>query len=116
MFKTKPVVSGVYTIKSAVDQNYVLNVSNQSQSSGASLNVVQRTYSDSQRFVIENVDGDYYTVRALHSGRYMEAANSGTADGTAIWQRTYHAGSDAQKWKILQNSDGTYSFLSLIHI
>lgn len=103
-------VSGVYTIRSAVNQNYVLDISGGSKDSGANLQAWTGWYVKQQKFAIEDIGGGYYTIRALHSGHYVDVAYGHSENGTNIWQCSYIADSDAQKWKITKNSDGTYSF------
>lgn len=56
-------------------------------------------------------DGTYRIV-ARHSGKAMEAAGFGTANGTQIQQWGYWGGTN-QRWSVTRNSDNTYRILGV---
>jgi endoglucanase len=53
-----------------------------------------------------------YQIVARHSGKAMEAAGLGTANGTQLQQWGYWGGS-SQKWQVTKNSDNTYRILGV---
>jgi hypothetical protein len=61
---------------------------------------------------ISDADGDgYYTVVALHSGKYLDVLGGSAVNDTNVQQ--YEANySDAQLWQIVPNDDGTYCLYS----
>ena len=54
------------------------------------------------------IDGQYYYLQNLYYNKYLDTDNFGTADGTIIkyWDLGQNS---AQRWKLIKNSDGTYS-------
>lgn len=54
-----------------------------------------------------NLEGTYY-IKSYHSGMYLDVANGSSANNANIQQWSYN-GYDAQKFKLVANSDGTYS-------
>ena len=54
------------------------------------------------------VSDKYYYIQNLHYNKYLDTDNFGTADGTTIkyWDLGKNS---AQRWKLIENSDGTYS-------
>ena len=53
----------------------------------------------------------YYTIQSLVSGNMLDVQNGGMISGTNVWQHGDN-GTDAQKWRIEKNNDGSYSFIS----
>lgn len=53
----------------------------------------------------------YYTIQSLVSGNMLDVQNGGMVSGTNVWQHKDN-GTDAQKWRIEKNYDGSYSFIS----
>lgn len=54
-------------------------------------------------------DGTYKIV-ALHSGKVLDVASNGTADGSNVQQFTYHGGSN-QRWVVTQRGNNQYSIV-----
>ena len=60
----------------------------------------------------DETDG-YYTITNVNSGKLLTVQDSGTSNGTNVWQ--YEAnGTNSQKWQIIKNSNGSYSIISKI--
>ena len=58
----------------------------------------------------DEVDG-YYTIANTNSGKLLTVQDSGTINGTNVWQ--YEAnGTNSQKWQIVKNPNGSYSIIS----
>lgn len=102
-----------YFIASAMNKNFVVDVSAASVEDGAN---VQLYYTigtaKNQMWKISDPDGDgYYTILSLHSGKALDATDGGITDGTNVQQYTAN-GTDAQLWRLVENADGTYCILN----
>lgn len=53
-----------------------------------------------------NLDGTYY-IKSYYSGLYLDVADGSSADNANVQQWSYN-GYDTQKFKLVENSDGTY--------
>mgnify|MGYP000409343555 CR=1 FL=1 len=112
---TGEIADGVYTIASSLNQNVVLDVSKASKDAGANVQVWTAANSENQLWYIKSIGGGLYTVRALHSGRYMNVAGSGTANGTNLHQWNNGTPNGDEKWRITNNGDGTYTFIAAVN-
>ena len=106
-------LDGVYQIRSAANSNYAIDV--QSQSKDAA-NVLLWTAGDStsQQFVIQSVmDGQWYTIRNVNSGRVLNVDHSRSDNGTNVLQ--YSTGDTSctnELWSIIPQADGTVRIVS----
>jgi hypothetical protein len=105
--------SGTYVITTAQNQNYALDVEAASMDNSANVQLWE-TWGTSKHHMwqISDADGDgYYTVVALHSGKYLDVAGGAAVSDTNVhqYEATY---SDAQLWRIVPNDDGTYNLYS----
>ena len=91
--------------------------------SGASLNSeanVQQYYSNgtyAQEFqVAYDENTGYYTIRNVNSGRMLDVAGGSwsSGNGTNVWQYSPN-GTDAQKWAVTKNADGSFTFKSALN-
>lgn len=67
-------------------------------------------YTNSTLYAPSTFEG-YYYLKNKNSGLYLDVANGSAADGTSIRQWTYN-GSDAQKFRIMNNGNGDYYLLT----
>lgn len=104
---------GVYTIKSAVSDSYVVDVTGVSTENCANIELWQNNNGKNQQFEFKKVDGKYYTIKAVNSGKYLDVENASKSNGANIIQYDYHGG-DNQKWEIRKTLDGYYYFVSKI--
>ena len=107
------VVNGTYFITTSQNQNYVVDVEGVSTENGANVYLWETLgINTNQMWQIVDADGDgYYTVAALHSGKYLDVAGGLVVSDTNVQQ--YEAtNSDAQLWSIVPNGDGTYCLYS----
>lgn len=59
------------------------------------------------------INGEAYYIKNLASGKYLDVAYSGDSEGDNVW--TYVGNkSNAQKWRIEQNSNGTITFWAVV--
>ncbi|MBQ0121162.1 MAG: family 10 glycosylhydrolase [Bacteroidales bacterium] len=109
---TKPLASGTYAIKSAGNQAYRLDVNG---GSSDNLTNVQVWRNSTQTFEIIHVSDGYYRIKPSYCNKCLDINTGSTVgDGSNIHIYDYSTG-DALKdqiWKMVKNSDGTYTFLS----
>ena len=106
---------GVYTIASSLNRNLVLDVAEASKNSGANIQVWTAGNSENQLWYIKSLGSGLYSVRALHSGRFMNVAGSGKTNGTNIHQWSDKTPNGDEKWRIQDNGDGTYTFIAAVN-
>ena len=112
---TGEIADGVYTIASSLNQNVVLDVSKASKDAGANIQVWTAANSENQLWYIQSIGGGLYSVRALHSARFMNVAGSGKTNGTNIHQWSDKTPNGDEKWRIQDNGDGTYTFHAAVN-
>ena len=101
----------VYTIKSKLDQNMVMDISGGSTSNGANLQLYKNTSTAAQQFKILSAGEGKYYIQNVQSGKVLDVSGAGTANGTNVAQYAYN-GSAAQRWYIVMNIDGSVTFIS----
>ena len=107
----KTISDGTYTIKSAINGKFVLDIDNASKSNGANVQIYQSNGTNAQKFKVKYLNNGYYTIESANSGKVLDVDNAGKNQGTNVQQ--YGANNtDAQKWIIAKNTDGTYSIVS----
>lgn len=106
---------GVYIIASSINRNLVLDVSGVSKDAGANVHGWMSSGGENQLWYIKSIGGGLYTVRALHSGRFMNVAGSGKTNGTNIHQWNDKTPNGDEKWRITNNGDGTYTFIAAVN-
>ena len=101
---TGKIESGTYFISNCQNQNFVADVDGVSAENCANIHLWETLgVNKNQMWEISDPDGDgYYTIVSLHSGKAMEAASAGTADGTNVQQYELN-GTDAQLWQLIPN-------------
>ena len=112
---TGEISDGVYTIASSLNQNIVLDVAEVSKNSGANIQVWTAANSENQLWYIQSIGGGLYSIRALHSARFMNVAGSGKTNGTNIHQWSDKTPNGDEKWRIQDNGDGTYTFHAAVN-
>ena len=107
----KTISDGTYTIKSAINDKFVLDIDNASKSNGANVQIYQSNGTNAQKFKVKYLNNGYYTIESVNSGKVLDVDNAGKNQGTNVQQ--YGANNtDAQKWIIAKNTDSTYSIVS----
>ena len=107
----KTISDGTYTIKSAINDKFVLDIDNASKSNGANVQIYQSNGTNAQKFKVKYLNNGYYTIESVNSGKVLDVDNAGKNQETNVQQ--YGANNtDAQKWIIAKNTDGTYSIVS----
>lgn len=106
------VADGIYTISSALKENYVLDVYNGNTSNYTNIWMYGYNGSEAQKFEITyNKQTGYYTFRNPRSNRVVDVYGGNTISGTNV--QIYDAnGSCAQNWRINDLGNGQYEILS----
>lgn len=59
-----------------------------------------------QKFYLEHRGSGYYTMKAQHSGLYVDAQGGVPHNGENVWQYTYN-GRDSQLWRLIDAGNGS---------
>ena len=110
----KTIEDGIYTVKSSINNNYVVDVSGGSKQNCANIQLYASNRTEAQKFNIKYLNSGYYTIESVNSGKVLDVANAGRSAGTNVWQYESN-NTDAQKWIIKKNSDKTYSIISKLN-
>ncbi len=114
---TIPLDSQYYTIKTAVDENFVLDVWGGSTDYGAEVGLYTSNNSDSQQFYFQPTSDGYFTITSARSNRFVSAP-IGYVDAstyrTVVQLGSYGDGSVPyeSKWSVIPNFDGTHSLVN----
>ncbi len=102
--------NGVYKIKAVHSNKYLLNASDKSKG-----NVTQGkdTNTNKSKWEIKSIPGtDYVTIKNM-SGYYLDVSGASSSNGANI--QTYNGNNtDAQKFKLEKQSDGSYAILTKV--
>lgn len=102
---------GMYEISTSVNKNYLLDVHAAEKVNCTNIQIWQKLDENQQKFNISYYKDGFYIIQAVHSGKCVDVAWAGQGEGTNVQQYEYNT-CDSQLWKIIQNSDNTYSFIS----
>ena len=94
---------GFYTIHSALDSAYVLDVAAASNESGANTQLWSGNGSLAQTWYVSRQNDGTYTVEALCSGLFLDVKWASRDAGANVWQYSA-SGTASQKWKIVARS------------
>lgn len=99
------IVDGLYSIKSMIDNNFVLDISGGSKENCANAQLYFNNDSDAQKFYITHDEVGYLLITNINSGKVLDVCGGGCSPGTNVWQYEYN-GSYAQKWIAINRGDG----------
>ena len=97
---------GIYTIKSALNEQYVLDIEASSQKDGGNLELWNNGNTDNQRFILKYLGDGTYSIVALHSKKAIDVEEGRKEKGTNILQWGYHGGNN-QRWIIKSAGNGS---------
>ena len=102
---------GTYTIKTAIDENYVLDIGGASVADGGNVQLWNNYSVPQQKFKVKYIGNGCYTITSVHSKKLLDIASGSMANGANVqqWQSN---GTDAQKWIIKDAGDGYYYIIS----
>lgn len=112
--KAEEITDGVYTIKSALNENKVVEIVDGQIVSGGNIQINQNKNTDNQKWNIKKVD-DYYEISSvLYDSLVFDVAGGGKTSGTNVWAYISNK-TNAQKWYIKETEDGYYSIVSKLN-
>lgn len=101
---------GVYTIASAKNSNFVLDVSGGSVSRGANIQLYSYNDTPAQQFRVSHDAQGYVTFTSVKSGKVLDIS-SGKVKNSANIQQWDSNGTEAQKW-IVKRTGNAYTIVS----
>ncbi len=108
---TQTIKDGTYTISSAMNQNLVLDVENNSRSQGANVLIWQKNNQNNQKFNVTYLSDGYYKMEVVTSGKYLSGTSTNAKNEDNVIQSTYEE-KDIQKWIIKDAGNGYYYIIS----
>ncbi len=112
--KVEVLEDGTYRIAMYNNSNIGIDVDAGSKENGANV-LLWEWYEENntqKKFNIKyDISEECYTITNINSGKMLDVQNAGTQNGTNVWQYEKN-GTDSQKWKIVKNSNGSYSIIS----
>lgn len=107
---TQVVPNGVYIIKSAMNQNYVLDIAGASDANGANAQLYEANGTGAQAFALTWSNG-YYAISNVSSGKYLDLENGSNQNGANVQQQGTFV-RDSARWSLVGNPDGSFVFLN----
>lgn len=108
---TKTINDGMYTIRSLINNNSVLDTANASMQDGGNIIVWGSNSNSNQKFNIKYLNDGTYAISAVHSNKYLDVEGASKVSGTNVLQWSYH-GNNNQRWVIKKLTDGKYNIIS----
>ena len=96
---------GTYEIGSAINSNYVLDMSSSSMANGGNLQIYQSNGTNAQAWKIIKDNKGYLTIINANSGKVLDVTGSVAANLTNV-QQYQSNGTMAQKWIAVKNGNG----------
>lgn len=109
--ESQPIKDGIYTIQSALNEKYVLDISAASKADGGNIQLWSNADVEQQRFKVKYLGSGYYSIISVHSGKAVDVSGSAKVNSTNVQQWGY-AGVDAQKWTIKDAGNGYFYITS----
>lgn len=100
-----------FTIKSALNSQLVMGISNASSENRARLQIDNANNSQAQMFTFKQVGNGLYEIVNANSEKPFEAQGGSTSNGGAISQYSSN-GTCAQHWSVIEHGNGQYSFIN----
>ncbi len=109
---TVPVIPGTYTVASAKDTSFVLDVYGAKTANKTNIQLYKKNGSNAQKFTFALAAQGNYSILTFN-GKALDVYAGKAADGTNVQQYAAN-GSKAQKWTVTKYSDGTVTVKSLV--
>lgn len=97
---------GVYTIRSSISTEKVLDVVSGSVKSEANVQLWTTNNTNAQKWRFKK-EGDYWTIQCINSNKFLDLHHNTPQNGVTIWQYDEN-GTDAQKWKVEYLTNSMY--------
>ncbi len=99
------IADGCYTIRSAVNQAFVVDVTEGKTIDGANVQLYRYNETKAQVWKVSHDVEGYVILVNEKSGKALDVRNASAMNGTNVWQYTAN-GTDAQKWIAVKQSSG----------
>lgn len=106
------IADGIYEIRSAKSNGFVLDVSNGSTLAGANIQLWQSNGTQAQAFKVSHDSNGFVTFTSVKSGKALDVFDGKAKPYQNVWQFNSN-NSRAQKWIVQQTSSG-YKIMSAI--
>lgn len=101
--------SGDYYICASSDNGYCLDVTGGSASTGAYIQLWQRTSNNgAQIFSIKHYSGDWYRIVNKSTGHIINVPGANSANGQQLWMWSNDDYTNASLWRFLNAGNGNY--------
>ena len=107
---SKTVENGVYSIKSALNENYVMDIYNYSKDNRANLELWTNNKTDNQKFNVKYLENGYYSITAVHSNKSIDVEGNSKNLGANVLQWQVN-NQDNQQWVIKAVGNGYYNVI-----
>ena len=107
----RTIEDGIYVIRSAIDQNFVIDVLGASTENEANIQLYEYSDVPQKKYKVTYLNNGYYSIIATHSNKSMDVKDASTQKGANV-QQCEQNGTDAQKWIIKNVGNGYYSIIS----
>ncbi len=110
-FRMLMLLPGVYMLKSALPSGKYLDIRCAEKTDGAPAQTWVGNKTHAQMFSIARLGNGLYTLKAVHSGKALDADLGWLLPGHEVHQWDAYA-SENQQWAICSNEDGTVTLLN----
>ena len=86
----RPLPNGWYMIVSGNSDDLILDINNWNQNNGGNLEVYTKNNTSNQRFYLQYRSNGYYSIRVLHSGKYLHTSDSAVNCNVHQWEGYSH--------------------------
>ena len=104
-YTTTNILSGVYVIHSARDDNMVLDIEGNSTDNDANIQLYKKENTDVQKFRIIRY-GDYYCIKSIYNGRWFDLKTP-IGDNSNV-KLYYENTNDENDWQFIDAGDGYF--------
>ena len=106
------IAEGTYTIRSAMNTEYLIGVAGESKNAGANIELQKNSGKKSQTFTIKYISNGYYTIQASHSNYFLDVEGASKQIGANVDQWPSNYGGANQQWLIKSAGNGYYYIIS----
>jgi hypothetical protein len=112
--RKKGVLDGTWSIESAVNRDYVIDVKGASLRDKANVWLYKKNGTKAQVFVFEHIADGFYRIKNIKSGRMIDVSGGKVKNKQNIQQYVWNW-TKSQLWKPVKNKDGSYTFVSALN-
>lgn len=110
--QSKEIRDGIYRIVPECAPSCVLGLSGNGTQDGTNVEIQERQENGSQLFAVSKIEGGFYSIRNVSSGKLLDVASGSEEAGGNIQIYTDN-GTDAQKWILCGQEDDYYTVISV---